>query len=366
MKEISYAPILKWKQGEYTALKELYSQDKAALTPLVEIIPIPTVWDEDKAPIELDAHVAKLPGQVATHWGKEDPIWVDSWLLQDERLLPDGTHVFRWILDQLRHEGVKAIPVVWLDSDQATLDAAKSAVETGGRGACIRFDETAGDDPKLQAMLEVLLSNLGLEPEDVDIVLDAGAVRPSEVDRTAISCRHILARLPYLRQWRTLIFASSGFPENMSGQDVGISTIQRADWLTWQRLFAEHHEGRIERLPLFSDYAIAHPEIADLDPRTMQMSANIRYTSVDTWVIFKGRGVRRYGFDQIFDLSADLIADGRYRGQGFSFGDAAYYRRGTHRDSKGNASQWRRDATSHHLTFVVRQIAAGSEPVRVE
>ena len=46
MKEINYVPILKWKQGEYTALKELYPQDKALLTPIAEVVPIPTVYDE--------------------------------------------------------------------------------------------------------------------------------------------------------------------------------------------------------------------------------------------------------------------------------------------------------------------------------
>ena len=42
----------------------------------------------------------------------------------------------------------------------------------------------------------------------------------------------------------------------------------------------------------FGDYAIAHPIPTELDPRTMRMSASIRYTTSDEWLILKGRNVR--------------------------------------------------------------------------
>lgn len=32
-----YVPIVRWKAGERTALRELYDDDKAGLTPLIEI-----------------------------------------------------------------------------------------------------------------------------------------------------------------------------------------------------------------------------------------------------------------------------------------------------------------------------------------
>ncbi|UXZ55821.1 beta family protein [Halomonas sp. 7T] len=361
MKKINYVPILKWKQGEYTALKELYPQDKALLTPIAEVVPIPTVYDETRDPVELDAHVSKLPRQMEAHWGTEDPIWIDSWLL-DSPILQDGSHVLEWIMDELRSLNVKAIPVAWTSYDSQTMQVIKTAVQKDGRGVCIRLDEAAGDEPDLTQLLDSTLAKLELHPEDVDLVLDVGSVGAAEIDRAVISCRHLLNQLPHINQWRTLVLAASGFPENMSGQGVGISTIQRADWLMWERVSQDYHNRRLERLPLYGDYAIAHPEIADLDPRTMQMSANIRYTSEDTWVIFKGRGVKKYGFEQIFGLCQQLIAHPCYRGAGFSFGDEIYSKRANKTESVGNASQWRRDATNHHLTFVVRQLQQGQAP----
>lgn len=364
MQKTVYVPILKWKQGEYSALKELYPADKERLKPLIEIVPIPTPLDDDAVPVELDAHIAKFPKQVESSWGTAQQLWVDTALLQEPAVMADGSHVLDWVFGQLRALGVQAIPVVNPESTAEAMLGAKTAHEIDGRGVCVRIDEAAGDDPELQTILDGMLAQLNLTPPDVDLVIDIGCVGASEVDRAAIAARHILQRLPHLAHWRTLVLASSGFPENMAGQSVGISSIQRGDWLTWQRVKSDAVGGRVERLPIFGDYAIAHPELADIDPRTMQMSANIRYTSTDTWIIFKGRGVRRFGFEQIYDLCDQLIANPCYRGKGFSFGDSVYYERATKRDTygKGNASHWRRDATNHHLTFVVRQILAGAEP----
>lgn len=368
MTEAIYVPILKWKQGEYTALKELYASDKALVQPLVEIVPIPTPLDEDVEPATLDEHISKFPNQVESNWGCDQKIWVDASLLAEPAILANGQHAFAVIMAELRKRNVQAVPVVYLDSPILVLQAAAACNEVDGRGVVIRLDEEEADSPTIQRELDSLLLQLGLAASNADIVLDAGSVSPEFVSRTAIICRYVLDRFPYVHEWRSLVFASSGFPVNMAAQAVGVSMIQRSDWLTWQTIKADFDEGRIPRLPVFGDYAIAHPELADIDPRTMQMSANIRYTSVDHWVIFKGRGVRRYGFGQIYDLCTNLVGNSVYRGAGFSFGDMVYKQRADQGDAygKGNASQWRRDATNHHLTFVVRQVQINAEPVRVD
>jgi hypothetical protein len=41
----------------------------------------------------------------------------------------------------------------------------------------------------------------------------------------------------------------------------------------------------------------------------MRMSANIRYTARENWLVVKGRNVRQYGFDQYFDLCGTLVDD---------------------------------------------------------
>jgi Beta protein len=44
------------------------------------------------------------------------------------------------------------------------------------------------------------------------------------------------------------------------------------------------------RLPTFGDYAVAHPDPSrgDVDPKVMSISAGLRYTIDDEWLVAKG------------------------------------------------------------------------------
>ena len=80
-KVFSYMPILKWKAGECSALKELFPNDKAAMTPLVEIPPVPWDFVNDQAAKTVDAHLANVPDHMVKHWGTNDDIFVDLHLV---------------------------------------------------------------------------------------------------------------------------------------------------------------------------------------------------------------------------------------------------------------------------------------------
>ena len=51
------------------------------------------------------------------------------------------------------------------------------------------------------------------------------------------------------------------------------------------------------------------------------MSASIRYTTRDSWLVIKGRNVRQYGFEQYFDLCRVLANRAEYSGGDFSWAD---------------------------------------------
>src|SRR5258708_7679806 len=124
-------------------------------------------------------------------------------------------------------------------------------------------------------------------------------------------------------------------------------------WKTLQR-----RPGLLPRAGMiFGDYAIAHPVTKELDPRTMQMSASIRYTTQNNWLVLKGRNVRQYGFDQYFDLSRALVERIEYSGRDFSWGDKYIADCATGMEGPGNATTWRKVGTNHHLTLVTREIA---------
>jgi hypothetical protein len=175
-----------------------------------------------------------------------------------------------------------------------------------------------------------------------------------------MAIKGMLISIQELEKWRSLTLASSSFPENLSdfGRDV-IGKTERSDWLLWRGLIK--NSGSINRLPRFSDYAISHPEIPEIDPRLMQASASIRYTADEHWLIVKGRGVRLSGFSQFNELCKKLIRRPEYKGPEFSWGDWFINECAEDREGPGNLTTWRQVGTNHHIKLVLHQIASLDE-----
>jgi hypothetical protein len=134
------------------------------------------------------------------------------------------------------------------------------------------------------------------------------------------------------------------------------STLPRREWELWKTL--QRRPGILPRHDLiFGDYAITHPVPKELDPRTMRMSASIRYTTRDNWLVVKGRNVRQYGFEQYFELCKELVQRPEYEGRDFSWGDKYISDCADGMTGPGNATTWRKVGTNHHLTRVMREIA---------
>src|ERR1700686_2601977 len=83
-----------------------------------------------------------------------------------------------------------------------------------------------------------------------------------------------------------------------------ISTVWRSEWTLWCGVTADRG---IARKPIFGDYAIAHPQPPEVDPRVMRASASIRYTTADVWMILKGKNLKQHGFKQFHDVSKSLL-----------------------------------------------------------
>jgi hypothetical protein len=87
------------------------------------------------------------------------------------------------------------------------------------------------------------------------------------------------------------------------------------------------------------------------------MSASIRYTTPESWLIVKGRNVNQYGFEQYYDLCKQLIGRPEYVGPEFSWGDEFIWKCAQETAGTGNATTWRKVGVNHHLTLVARQLS---------
>lgn len=148
---------------------------------------------------------------IARNWGKEHPIFVDTSLPEIE-----NDHPLTVIFDTCRKGGVQAIPVTGPGRTPEYQDAVRDIVNTDGRGLCLRLkmsgqDET--EDPSTAS--DAILNTFTLSRDQVDLVIDFGAIGPDQGKVVAIAARATLAQLPKIAEWRTLTVAGSSFPLNM-------------------------------------------------------------------------------------------------------------------------------------------------------
>lgn len=352
-----YVPVLKWKAGEYKALRDVSISDKSAMTPLAEIVPVPWDWGSDAPAKTLDDHLAQVPAQMASCWGVSEPLFVELNLLDSSDRLASGNHPVDGLFSQISLAGVKVIPVTGLDRDAAYQAAVATVVARDGRGVCIRVGRDDMLVPTFAQQLDDLLNTLKLNISDVDLVMDFRAVEASTAGIYANVAVSFISSQKYAIYARSLTVLSGAFHQNLSAFSPGIGSMPRHDWALWRAVLGA---TALPRKPSFGDYGIAHPELGEIDPRQMTMSANIRYTTDDEWLIFRGRSLKdpRYGqYGQYHVLAQDVVNHGRYCGRAFSKGDDYIHDVANQADGPGNQTSWRQAPTNHHLVFVIREIA---------
>lgn len=353
-----YVPILKGKEGEFAALDELSSSVRDALLPLVEVPRVPFDYANERPARTLDEHVSGIAARLRKCWA-DRPLYLDlPWFGADVDTLVDGSMAVRTVLGDCRDAGVDVIPVISTSNSSAYLTAVAEHVGSCDDGVCVRlteadFDEESDVEPLTR--VQKLANAAGLaNVKNADLILDLANVG-TDLGRATLVARAVINQTPLAQDWRRVILAAASFPENLSDVERSTTTrLPRLERELWDRL---QRRGGLRGDAIFGDYAIAHPVPTELDPRTMRMSASIRYTTADNWLIVKGQNVRQYGFDQYFELCQVLVGLPEYSGEDFSWGDRFIARCARKSVGPGNATTWRKVGTNHHLTLVAQQIA---------
>lgn len=350
---IIYVPILKWKRGEQYALEKLPADIKKRVLPLLEIVPVPYDYANEVEAKTIAEHLEPIANNIQKSWGLDAPVLIDLYMIEEYEKVDDiGTHPFQFIADNLTAKGCSFIPVTGINRAESYQEAVKILTTNG---VCIRItdEDLIGD---FNSGIEALLTRFSLGPQQVDLLVDFRYVSPSDEARSILSASMILKLLPKAKAWRRLVFSCSAFPENLSNIS-STNRIRRIEWHLWKKLYDSRNS--LEFFPIYSDYGISHPYFADYDPRVMTMSANIRYTSKNDFLIFKGKSIKKHGWGQIRALAQELVSHPEYAGKDYSWGDNYIYNCATNPNcTTGNAETWRRVGTNHHITFVVNQISS--------
>jgi hypothetical protein len=331
-----YVPILRWKLAEQNALRDLFPSSKSRLTPLIEI---PELRRVDAGML------TKCASSIALAWG-DAPFFFDFGAHSSN--VP-GEFVGTFF-DKARSIGLSAMPTIGLGAGAFYREAVTDVAKSDKRGMCLRV--LRGDLVKsnFYQSLTNLVSSVRQEEAQIDLVIDLKIFRAIDSD-----LNKLLRLIPNVEKWRTLTVVAGAFPKDLTGYSVGQHELQRQEWIAWSAAVRGHD---LFRLPTFGDYTILHPHLAIPIPG-MNISASIRYTAWDYWVVMRGEGLRNVGGSGYaqYPANAELLTmRDDFSGPWYSAGDRYISEVAIKKDRTGSPTTWLQAGINHHLTFVVDQL----------
>ncbi len=350
-----YVPILKWKRAEQGALKVLTAEDKRHITPLIQFVMPKYKPDEQLKDIvaRFKEQIPQITKKIIEVWGTS-PIFIDVSLLFTTPLKAEAISA---ITQTGRELNGTLIPVIHLNDDEELKRAAYIVAKKGG-GICMRLVcSDFSDLTNMNQEIAKLISSSGLKKEEIDLLVD---VKETEKNGDKYTKYLNLSQgIPNLERWRTFIFASGSFPENLSECKLDEENlIPRIDWISWK----ENHKKNLKRTPAFADYTIQHPIYKELS-QFFHPTSSIKYTLENEWLIMKGKKQR---FELYLASAAELVKDKRFYGENYSDGDkyiaekakhfAVYIKKPSVKGT-GSTETWLRAGINHHLVLVARQVA---------
>lgn len=363
-----YFPILRWKQAEMNALHRVRVDDKARMTPIIEITPASFspknrdkgTDDSSKTNPLVAIDPVHDPGSVLRHHVKEvlrfwgnSPFFLELGHLEGAVPLINGTsHPLTYFTDVARSYRLKLVPVTTLNRSAAYKSAVADSVRTDGNGVCIRLNPNDLLGASFAHHLGQAQDELGTSPAATDLLIDYGVFDPG-----APEIAKLLSNLPHMEDWRSLIVARGAFPKDLQGFELGARRIPRSDWTSW--VSGMHGSGRL-RWPSFSDYTIQYGQYVE-PPDNANPSASIRYTLAEQWLIMRGEGIKNEGGPggAQWNAHATLLVEGEdFYGPDFSDGDEYISKMSRDQKTHGNPMTWIRAGLNHHMSVVSRQIAA--------
>lgn len=343
IEENKYVPILKGKDGEFTALNKLASDIKDGIIPIIDLVP-----NNSK---KIENHAQSIL-RYFKKWDKHRLIYIDGYMLNDSVLLPDNSHPVENIFRNLIADGFNVMPVL---SNVNSIDfnlLLKNIAISINKGIAIRIFVKPSQD--INSEIEAILNILQFDPSQIDLIIDLRSLIEAEIIEKLNHSLNILDNLKYLNNWRSLILSGGNFPIDLSELAPDqVHSIPRKQWQIWQSIATK----KPDRIPNFSDYAISHPSISEILTEQINASASIRYTHEENFYVYRGRGTRQYGYSQFYDISETLINNNNhFYGVNHCEGDKFIDKCAVEKKKKGNLTTWRWVGTVHHLTVVVNQL----------
>ncbi len=347
---VIYLPILKGKKGEYDALKELSDEEKKLILPLIEIPAIPWDFVNEKYASTIEKQTQSSVKSIKKAWNNGGEILIDTYYLE-ENFNSTGVKTLNNIIKSLHAETINATPVVNVYSSDELLDSL-----VFNRTICIRISFKEQEIFNINQEISRIIDRLKIKLSKVYLLLDMGFIDQGQTHLAKIASTSFYSDVKNINDFKEVFFAATSFPINLSSCKTNyVTKIERIEMIIKDHF--ENSPTKILRIPKFADYCVSNPEIGEIDPRLMTMSAAVRYTVEDAWYIFKAASVKKYSFDQFYDLAKEITSSTVYYGEDFSWGDNLIYEKSKRKGGTGNPTTWRQIATNHHITVMITNLS---------
>lgn len=302
----------------------------------------------------MDEHVEKLPSSIDKALDGIEEYYVDIYNIQDE--VPEsGENIYSFIYSLLsRCVNNNFIPVFRAANVNNNLSFIKDIINQDDKEICIRLEDE--DLINIGSILNKLLQVV--ESDKLHILLDFGQIGDA-ANAITISAIQTLNNLS-LENYANVIIAATSFDTS----NVSSKSLKYIDRLEWRMFNIINKKlSSVMDYITYSDYAVDSSSDFVFNPMYMHMSANIRYSADNQYIITKGSSTRKVPMrKQMPELCKKIVSLSEFKGETFSWGDKFIYDVANSLTTKiGNPTTWRTVGTNHHITLVANQLSSLSD-----
>lgn len=352
MRNVFYVPVLKSKEGEFTALLKLSPQIKSFVTPLFEITPIEWDSETNSTARTLEEHLVKFCKKYKKCWPSNSS-FIDTHLIGNNEV--NGATCYEFIYHKLAD--IKPVPVLHLTSQEAVLSGINNLVSTYGISeVAIKVSINDISSMNFSEDLNNLLRKIAFNPWCCHLIFDLKDANFTEQELFAEVILSYLGEFPHFSKWKTFTICGGAFPPTGSFK-AGVHHLPRHEWKFYNKLMEKLNDQDFSRQVNYGDYGIVAPGYFEFDPRKMSTSANIRYTHNDIWYVVKGNALKKSSDWQQYIYQAEKIVNsGFYIDEDFCEGDLHLLRCSKEKTKTGNSTVWNWVGNNHHFTKVVNDL----------
>lgn len=341
-----YLPILRAKQGEFSAVQALSPDARSRLVPLFDL-PVPLLGNG----VKLEDYVTECANGIHASWGRGRQVYVDVHDFPLDLRTQTGTQPIAYLFDLLRDRGVEAIPATGTIADRGSdyVAGVREIAARDGRGACVRLAQEDFLEPqRLEGVVDATLVQLGIGAAETDVILDLRCINGRHIEQLRATVLEALRALTHAGSFRNLAVVGGSVPEGLGKRDVGkVRRVSRSECLVWNQL---SDALDTQMAVSFGDYGVIHAHFVPPN-KGVRVPPRIRYTTSNEHAFYRGALGSDYA-----DLCQQVVSSYEFSGPNFSDGDRTIALCAQGLDGPGNASSWVASDTSHHLEFVSRQV----------